>query len=316
MGQLLEHDDLSGLSIYLDPDYVNLKAGGMKGAKNMAYNEKTAFMKDVDKFCKEVVDGYLVPLRDMGAKILLTNEYNETLIKHLQKRGFYVAWTTRANNKPEIVATSFAIPKQAFTPKKAEINGFASSYVCSSAIDNAKVDDSEKTSSGAKVVSKKGSSNKAEVVDRAVRFVEQGEAFAKSIMTSTTQSIKEEVEDIIAISKMVAGEIRKSVVTIDSAIQHIADKRTTIADIVPIIKPTTRASLLSNTRLVARLFIEDIKAKARRALARLFYKPDLTVRHTDYGKANHRRADGDLLRVANVAEYRRTGYSGKGLDSC
>jgi hypothetical protein len=109
---LNEHDDLSGYSLYLDPDYVNFEASGIKGAKNMSYNQKTAFMKDVKEFGKKVIDKLLVPLRDRGAKILITNEYNETLIRHLRKRGFYVAYTTRGENKPEIVAASFEISQE------------------------------------------------------------------------------------------------------------------------------------------------------------------------------------------------------------
>jgi hypothetical protein len=122
LNELHQKESLKGYSIYLDPDYVNFEGGGVVGKHNMKYNEETSWMKEPEKF-NVFINKTVVPIVRKGGKIVITNEYNETVIKHLQKVGFSVYMTTRANNKPEMVVCSFKLPTHLLDlPQRVNIN--------------------------------------------------------------------------------------------------------------------------------------------------------------------------------------------------
>jgi hypothetical protein len=276
-------------------------------------------MKNTKRFCEEVVDALLVPLRDRGVRILLTNEYNETLIKHLKKRGFYVAWTTRGNNKPEIVATSFCMnekvfeqPEQVTEAQEAKNENVAASY-CSSVVATQAISVSGNI---AQENSTTPSDNIESVYQHEVNLGFAGvgatanirdelptaspsrhypsilKRAAKNILT-TTKTLANRV--IVSLSNTKAS-ITNEIAGVSGSIGSISNKAKTATQSIV---ADTLASVAGFIKSAFRLFDRDYKR-----FTGAYYRTDKC------------RCDVTRHIKTDSATYRRTNYLGLGLDSC
>jgi len=96
--KLIEKMSAEGDFVLVDPSYL--------GKSTSNYNKSTQEDSDPEVYMEKVLK-YLIPAADRGARLLITNNWDNEVVRKFRNLGFLVFKALRVNGKPEFVAINF-----------------------------------------------------------------------------------------------------------------------------------------------------------------------------------------------------------------